>query len=346
MQKKILLWWGILLFFVPANYLEARQVINIVGSSTVYPFAKVVTEKFAKKTGLPLPELRSTGSGGGFKLFCAGPKQKKPDISNASRSINKAEYNQCIRNGVKKIVEVKIGYDGIVIANSKKALRFKLTTKDIFLALARDVPDGGKKKLIPNPYLFWNEVDPALPSLKIQVYGPPPTSGTRDAFEKLAMEKGCRKFTWIKKIKKRHKEQFLDICTSIRQDGVYINSGENDNLIVDKLEANQSAFGIFGYSYLEQNKDDIQGSYINSSLPNFKSISSASYPLSRPLYFYVNKDRAESIPGLKRYLIEFTEDSAWGPKGYLVPRGLIPMSIQERVKYREIARKLIIIKRW
>lgn len=346
MQKKIFLLWGILLILTPAGYLEARQVINIVGSSTVYPFAKVVTEKFAKNTGLALPKLKSTGSGGGFKLFCAGPKQKSPDISNASRSINRAEYNQCVENGVKKIVEVKIGYDGIVIANSSKATRFRLTTRDIFLALARDVPDEGKKKLIPNPYVFWNEVNPALPPLKIKVYGPPPTSGTRDAFEKLAMEKGCRTFNWIKKLKKRHKEKFIDICKSIRQDGVYINSGEDDNLIVDKLEANQNAFGIFGYSYLEQNENDIQGAYINSSLPNFKSISSASYPLSRPLYFYVNKDRADSIPGLKRYLIEFTEDSAWGPKGYLVPKGLIPMSNQERVKYRKIARNLTIIKGW
>ncbi len=346
MMKKILLLGGVLLFFTPAKCLEARQVINIVGSSTVYPFAKVVTEKFAKNTGLALPKLKSTGSGGGFKLFCAGAKQKSPDISNASRSINRAEYNQCVNNGVKKIVEVKIGYDGIVIANSSQAPRFKLTIRDIFLALARDVPDGGQKKLIPNPYVFWNEVDPALPPFKIQVYGPPPTSGTRDAFERLAMEKGCRTFTWLKKLKKRHKEKFLDICKSIRQDGVYINSGENDNLIVDKLEANKNAFGIFGYSYLEQNQNDIQGAYINSSLPDFQTISSASYPLSRPLYFYVNKGRAESIPGLKRYLMEFTEDSAWGPKGYLITKGLIPMSNKERVKYREIAKKLIIIKRW
>jgi len=324
----------------------SRQVISIVGSSTVYPFAKAVTEKFAEKTAMRMPELKSTGSGGGLKLFCAGAGPENPDISNASRSIKKAEYDQCTDNGVKKIVEVKIGYDGIVIANSRRAPLLKLTTRDIFLALAQDVPDDGQKALIPNPYKYWNEVNPVLPPLRIKVYGPPPTSGTRDAFEELAMEKGCSSFAWIKDLKKRHKKRFRDICHAVREDGGYIDSGENDNLIVDKLVADPHAMGIFGYSYLDQDHDKIQGSHVDSYAPTFKNISSGAYPLSRPLYFYVKKARVGAVPGLTQYLEEFTADTTWGPNGYLVHIGLIPMSKQDRQKYRDIARKLIVMKRW
>ncbi len=337
---------GILILSAAPSLASSRKFISIVGSSTVYPFAKIVAGKFAKKTTMPIPELKSTGSGGGLKLFCVGGGPGNPDITNASRRIKKAEYNQCLNNGIKEIVEVKIGYDGIVIANSKQSPLLRLTTKDIFLALAKKVPDIGQEKLISNPYTYWNEVNPALPPLKIKVYGPPPTSGTRDAFEELAMEKGCRSFLWIKALKKRHKERFKDICHTVREDGVYIDAGENDNLIVDKLEENQHVLGIFGYSYLDQNHEQIQGSYIDSYAPTFENISSGAYPLSRPLFFYVKKDRAESVPGLKQYMDEFTNDTTWGSKGYLLLKGLIPMSEQDRLKYRNIAQELTVMKRW
>lgn len=346
MKKNFFILMGILVLSASPGLAASRQFISIVGSSTVYPFAKAVTEEFAKKTGLQIPKLKSTGSGGGLKLFCAGAGPQNPDITNASRSIKKAEYDQCVDNGIKEIVEVQIGYDGIVIANSRHAPLLKLTTKDIFLALAQNVPDGSLEELIPNPYTYWNEVDPALPPLKIKVYGPPPTSGTRDAFEELAMEKGCSSFAWLKALKKRHKSRFLDICHAVREDGRYIDSGENDNLIVDKLEANQHAVGIFGYSYLDQNQDKIQGAYVDLTTPTYKSISSGVYPLSRPLYFYVKKARVGAVHGIRQYLQEFTADATWGPNGYLIGKGLIPMSRQDRLKNRDIAIKLPVMKRW
>jgi phosphate transport system substrate-binding protein len=319
--------------------LAARDYISIVGSSTVYPFATVVAEQFGKSTDYKTPKIESTGSGGGFKLFCAGVGVEHPDITNASRAIKKSEFDTCVANGVKDIIEVKIGYDGIVIANSRDAAPLKLTRKDIFLALAKEVPDpSGGGKMIPNPYKTWQEVNPALPAKTIEVLGPPPTSGTRDAFVELAMESGAKKFEIIASLK--DKKKFSAISQTVREDGAYVEAGENDNLIVQKLEANPNAVGIFGFSFLDQNMDKLQGSYVDGVQPTFEAIADGQYPLSRPLFFYVKKAHAEVIPGIKEYLDEFTSEKAWGAEGYLSEKGLIPMPDAERVNYRMAVEKM------
>lgn len=322
-----------------------RDYISIVGSSTVYPFATVVAEQFGKTTKFKTPKIESTGSGGGLKLFCAGVGVEHPDITNASRRIKSSEVERCEKNGVKEIVEVKIGYDGIAIANSKEAPQFELSLKDIFLALAKDVPNpNGKEELVPNPYQTWKDVNPALPNTKIEVLGPPPTSGTRDAFAELALEGGCKTFDWIKAIKKQDKKQYKRICHTIREDGAYIEAGENDNLIVQKLESNPKALGVFGYSFLEQNMDKVQGSAIEGIKPEFDSIADGSYPVSRPLYFYVKKAHIDVIPGMREYLAEFTSEKTWGEEGYLADRGLIPMPKPERKQFGNNAKKLAALK--
>ncbi|MGD9009874.1 MAG: substrate-binding domain-containing protein, partial [Desulfobacteraceae bacterium] len=277
----------------------ARDYISIVGSSTVYPFATVVAEQFGKTTSFKTPKIESTGSGGGLKLFSAGVGVEHPDITNASRRIKKSEFEKCQKNGVKGIVEVKIGYDGIVLANSKKTKQMSLSRKDIFLALAKDVPDpSGAEKLVPNPYKTWKDVNSALPATKIEVLGPPPTSGTRDAFVELAMEGGAKKFAWIKAMKKKDKKAYKAVCHTIREDGAYIEAGENDNLIVQKLNANPDALGIFGFSFLDQNSDKIQGSLVDGKAPTFDAIADGQYPVSRPLFFYVKKAHVGTIPGM------------------------------------------------
>lgn len=331
-----------------AGAANARDYISIVGSSTVYPFATVVAEQFGKTTKFKTPKIESTGSGGGLKLFCNGVGVEHPDITNASRRIKKSEFDRCQSNGVKDIVEVKVGYDGIAVANSKKAPQFKLSRKDIFLALAKDVPDPENMdsgKLVANPYKMWNEVNADLPAVKIEVLGPPPTSGTRDAFAELAMEGGCKKFGWIKDIKsqskaakkagdkalsKELKTKYKSICHTVREDGAYIEAGENDNLIVQKLDANKDALGVFGYSFLEENGDKVQGSIVDGVAPTFENISSGDYPVSRPLFFYVKKAHVGTIPGMAEYVKEFTADKTWGDEGYLTDKGLIPMPEEER----------------
>lgn len=315
-----------------------RDYISIVGSSTVYPFATVVAEQFGKTTSFKTPKIESTGSGGGFKLFCAGVGVEHPDITNASRRMKKSELEKCKANGVTDVVEVKVGYDGIVVANSKKAAPLKLTRKDLFLALAKSVPDpSGAKKTITNPYKTWKDVNPSLPAVKIEVLGPPPTSGTRDAFVELVMEKGAKKFGWIKALKKK---PFRAIAHAVREDGAYIEAGENDNLIVQKLEANPYALGIFGFSFLDQNTDKIQGSFVDGEQPTFDAIADGSYPVSRPLFFYVKKAHVDVIPGMKEYLKEFSSNKAWGPDGYLSEKGMIPMPDAERKKFSSDAKTL------
>jgi phosphate transport system substrate-binding protein len=317
---------------------EARDYISIVGSSTVYPFATVVAEQFGKTTQFKTPKIESTGSGGGLKLFCAGVGVEHPDITNASRRIKKSEFEKCNANGVKEIVEVKIGYDGIVLANSNKVAPLKLTRKDIFLALAKDVPDpNGGGKLVPNPYKTWKDVNSSLPATKIEVLGPPPTSGTRDAFVELVMDNGCEEFDLIKNMDKKDMKK---TCQTIREDGAFIEAGENDNLIVQKLEVNPDAVGIFGFSFLDQNSDKIQGSFVEGIEPTFEAIADGSYPVSRPLYFYIKKAHVGTIPGITEYVNEFTSDKAWGPDGYLADKGMIPMPDDERAKFRHDALKL------
>ena len=311
----------------------ARDRITIVGSSTVFPFATTVAERFGKNTDFKTPVVESTGSGGGLKLFCAGIGAGHPDITNASRRIKKSEVEKCAENGIGEIVEVKIGYDGIVLANSRKSPAYELSLKDIFLALTRDVPDG-EGKTGPNPYVNWSDVNPDLPNARIEVLGPPPTSGTRDAFVELAMEGGCKKFDWVKALKKTDKNAYKALCHTIREDGAFVEVGENDNLIVKKLDANPNALGIFGFSFLDQNADVIQGSAIDGETPEFEKIADGSYPVSRSLYFYAKKAHIGVVLGIEEYLAEFTGDAATGEDGYLAEKGLIPMSDEEAAKWK------------
>ncbi len=338
MNRKQLLLTAIAVSFSASSLAASRDNINIVGSSTVYPFATVVAEKFGKTTKFKTPKIESTGSGGGMKLFCAGVGVEHPDITNASRRIKKSEFETCQKNGVNAILEVKIGYDGIAVANSKKAEQLKLSRKDIYLALAKDVPAAdGSHNLVPNPYKTWKDVNAALPDMKIEVLGPPPTSGTRDAFAELAMEGGCKQIDWIAAMKKEDKKAYKAACHTIREDGPYIEAGENDNLIVQKLEANPDALGIFGFSYLDQNADKIQGAMIDGVAPEFDAIASGKYPVSRPLFFYVKVAHMGKVPGIKEYVSAFTSEQAWGDDGYLAEKGLIPMPKDERAKYAKDA---------
>lgn len=321
---------------VSAGSAQARDQIRIVGSSTVFPFATRVAEEFGRTTSFKTPVIESTGTGGGFKLFCEGVGIDTPDIGNASRPIKKSEIETCAKNGVTEITEVKIGYDGIVLANSKAAPKMNITLPQLYLALARDVPDG-KGAFISNPYTKWSDVDASLPDVKIEVLGPPPTSGTRDAFAELAMEVGCNKIAGMEEMKKTDEKKHKAVCQGIREDGAFIEAGENDVLIVRKLEANKKAFGIFGYSFLDQNQDKIQGSLINGVEDTYDNISSGLYPISRSLFFYVKKVHAGVVPGIPEFVAEFTSDKAWGPDGYLAGKGLIALPDAEREKWRKVA---------
>lgn len=310
----------------------ARDEIRVVGSSTVYPFSTVVAERFGRSTSFKTPVVESTGTGGGLKLFCSGIGEGTPDVANASRAIKSSEVELCAKNGITDIVEVKIGYDGIVLANAAGVKQYELTTRDIFLALAKDVPDGNGS-LKPNDAKTWKDVNPALPDTKIEVLGPPPTSGTRDAFAELAMESGCKTFDWIKAVKDADKKRYQAICHSVREDGAYIEAGENDNLIVQKLDANKNALGIFGFSFLDQNMDKVQASKINGTGASFENIADGSYAVSRPLYFYLKKAHLDAIPGLREFVLEFVSDDASAEEGYLEERGLIPMGGDEREEW-------------
>jgi len=324
-----------------ASSAVARDSIEVVGSSTVYPFSTVVAERYGRASGSPTPKIESTGSGGGMKLFCSGVGTNYPDITNSSRRMKASEFQKCQANGVKEIVEVQIGYDGIVIANSVESATMQLSRKDIFLALAAKVPGATAGELIDNPYKTWKDVNSALPDVAIEVLGPPPTSGTRDAFAELGMEGGCKKIDWIAALKASNKNAYKTICHTIREDGAYIEAGENDNLIVQKLEANPDALGVFGFSFLDQNADKVQGSIIESVEPTFDSIADKSYPISRPLYFYVKKAHVGVVPGIKGFLNEFTSEKAWGEEGYLSEKGMIPLPTKMRREMAENTRNLV-----
>ena len=310
-----------------------RDQIKIVGSSTVYPFATTVAENFGRSTSFKTPIVESTGSGGGLKLFCSGLGENYPDITNASRRIKSSEVERCAENGIDDIVEVKVGYDGIVVANSSKSDQMELTLRELYLALAKDIPDGNGG-LKPNDYVNWSDINPALKDTKIEIMGPPPTSGTRDAFVELAMEGGCQTFDWIKALKSTDKDKYKAICHAIREDDGFIEAGENDNLIVRKLNANPNALGIFGFGFLDQNGDSVQGSIIDGTPPTFENISDGSYPVSRSLYFYVKKDVVGVVPGITEYLTEFTSVRASGEDGYLSEKGLIPMNATEHAQWQ------------
>ena len=319
---------------------SGRDYVYVVGSSTVYPFSTVVAERFGRSSEFKTPKVESTGSGGGLKLFCDGVGVDYPDVTNSSRAIKQSEVDTCAANGVTEIVEVKIGYDGIVIANAIGAPAVSLTRADLFYALAKEVPGGAEGELIENPHKTWADVNSSLPAIRIEVLGPPPTSGTRDAFVELAMEGGCKTIPWIKELKNTDKNRYKSICHTIREDGAFVEAGENDNLIVQKLEANPDAFGIFGFSFLDQNAEKVKGAAVDGVEPTFDAIADGSYPVSRPLYFYAKKAHVDVIPGLRGFLREFTSERAWGDEGYLSDRGLIPMPEEERSEVAANVREL------
>jgi phosphate transport system substrate-binding protein len=314
---------------------EARDQIRIVGSSTVFPFASTVVERFGQKADFATPVIESTGSGGGLKLFCAGVGEEHPDITNASRRIKESEFQTCMENGVSEITEVKIGYDGIVLANSRDAEPLEVTIPQLWQALAKEVPVDGE--IQENPHQTWSDIDPSLPDKQIEVYGPPPTSGTRDAFVELVMDAGCAEFEAVTGL---DEDRMSAVCQTMREDGAFIEAGENDNLIVQRLAGNTDAFGIFGFSFLDQNRDVIQGTPINGVEPTFENIASGDYPVSRSLFFYVKNPHVGVIPGIPEYVAEFVSEDAFGPNGYLVDKGLIPLTDDEREQVREAATKL------
>lgn len=291
----------------------ARDQIRIVGSSTVFPFSTVVAEQLGRTTDFKTPVVEATGTGGGMKLFCAGVGIDTPDISNASRRMKASEWEMCVENGVSAITEVEIGFDGIVLANAKDAPDFAITRADLWRALAEA---GGKPAR-------WSDVDPALPAERIEVLGPPPSSGTRDAFEELVMIEGCIAAGREKDFCKREGRE-------IRRDGAYVDAGENDNLIVAKLEANPVALGIFGFSFLDQNTDRIKGAGIDGVPPEFENIADGSYPISRKLYFYIKKAHVGVVPGVAEYAALFLSDQMMDEdEGALIEKGLIPLPEEE-----------------
>lgn len=312
--------------------------ISMVGSSTVFPFASAVAESFATATGVQVPKVESTGTGGGMKIFCSGVGSGSVDIENASRPMKKSEYDDCQKNGVKEISEIKIGFDGIVLANGKDGQDLKVSRQDLYKALAKEVVVNGK--LAPNPYINWSDVNPALPKTKIDVLGPPPTSGTRDAFAELIMEKGAESDPVLKALKAKDKDAFKKAATTLREDGAWKDMGENDNLIVQAIEKNPEAVGIFGYSYYEQNKDKVKAATIEGKLPELADIVDGSYPAARSLYFYVKKQNIAFIPAIKDYAAEFVSEKAAGANGYLITRGLVPLPADQLKAQQKVAAEL------
>jgi phosphate transport system substrate-binding protein len=317
----------------------ARDQIRIVGSSTVYPFTTAVAESFGKATGMKTPVVESTGTGGGFKLFCAGVGADHPDFTNASRAIKKSEFETCQGNGVTDIIEIKVGYDGLTIANAATGPEASFTKQQLFLALAKQVPDKDGK-LIDNPYTMWNEIDPSLPAEKIEVLGPPPTSGTRDSFVELVMEKGAEKFESLAALKAADPKAFEVVWKTMRSDGAFIEAGENDNLIVQKLEANPKAFGIFGFSFLEENEGKIKGAKVEGQVPSFETVASGDYKVARPLFIYAKKQHVGTIPGMAEFVAEYTSAKAIGEDGYLAAKGLIPLPKEEADKSAATAKDM------
>lgn len=304
----------------------ARDQIQIVGSSTVFPFTTTVAETFAKTSGFAAPVIESTGTGGGMKLFCAGVGVEHPDFTGASRAIKSSEIENCAANGVTEIVEMKIGYDGIVVAGSKAAPQLDLSKQQLFLALAKQVPVNGQ--LVDNPYKTWQEIDASLPDQPIRVYGPPPTSGTRDAFVELVMDEACAEMEVIQAIEDKDAKKAA--CQAVREDGGYVEAGENDTLIVQKLVDDKNALGIFGFSFLDQNADKIHGSLVEGVEPTFENIAAGEYTVSRPLFVYAKKAHVGVVPGMAEFIAEYTSEKAWGPEGYLADKGLIPLPEDER----------------
>ena len=309
---------------------EARDQIRVVGSSTVFPYTQAASEEFSRSTRMKAPVVESTGTGGGMKIFCQGIGTEHPDLTGASRAMKKSEYELCAKNGVTDISEALIGYDGLSFAVSRKGAAMNVTKGQLFLALAAEVLQDGK--VVANPYKKWSEIDKSLPDVAIQVFGPPPTSGTRDAWVELVMEEGCHELDGYKKLAKDVQKT---VCSRMRQDGPFIEAGENDNLIVQRLESDPAAYGIFGYSFLYENQDKLVGAKVEGVAPSIDAIADGSYKISRPLFFYVKNAHRGVIPGLDDFVAEYVSDAALAPGGYLTDRGLVALSDKRRKEMQD-----------
>lgn len=304
----------------------AREQIRIVGSSTVFPFVAAAAEQFGRQTGYSTPVVESTGTGGGLKIFCEGSGEATPDMANASRPIKPSELALCRRNGVQNIVELKLGFDGIVLANARTSPAIQLTREQIFLALAQQVPQGDT--LVANPYKRWREIDPRLPDMAIIVYGPPPSSGTRDAFVELVMQESCEHFAAFKRAYPET-ETYKSRCTLMREDGAFVEAGEDDNIIVQKLANNPEALGLFGYSFLEQNAALVKANPIDGVMPSPATIETGQYHVARSLYTYVKGEHVGTVPALPAFVRLLVSDASVGPEGYLIMKGLLPLPAPE-----------------
>jgi len=325
------------LTIAPAAVAQGRDTVALAGSSTVAPFAEVVVERFNQSTEFNA-EYNSTGTGGGFRLFCGGLGAEFTDFAGASREIKPSEAELCARNGVEDIFELQIGFDGIVIANARGGVEMAITRKELFAALAAQVEVDGE--IVDNPYITWDQINSSLPATEIEVLGPPPTSGTRDAFVELVMEEGCKEFPAIAALEEVNEEQFEQICGTMREDGAFVEAGEDDNLIVQRLQASPDAFGIFGFSFLDQNLDTLQGAVVDDVEPTFDTIADQEYPISRSLFLYVKTQHINIIPGMGEFLVELTSEAAYGDEGYLVDVGLIPLGEDLRDSIRQEVQQL------
>lgn len=328
---------ALLLVVAPAAPLDMRprQHITIVGSSTIYPIVATAVEHFSRSSGYRSPVVESTGTGGGFKLFCVGIGLETPDIAMASRRMRSTEHEHCLAQGVDELVELPIGYDGIAVASAKEAPPFDLSLTDLYRALARDVPEpGGAQRLVANPYHRWNEVDPELPDLPIRVFGPPPTSGTRDLLAERVMERACGQAGFLASLRQGDENEYHLLCHALREDGAYIEAGENEARLVRKLIDDPGALGILGYNFLERNRDRLQAASIDGQRPAVETVRSGAYVLSRPLFLYVKLAHVGVVPGLMEFLRHLTTEGAWGEEGYLVNEGLVPLAASKREEWR------------
>lgn len=323
---------------------QGRDTINIVGSSTVYPFSTVVSERFGKSSGMKTPKVESTGTGAGMKLFCAGMALDTPDFTNASRRMKKSEQEKCAENGVKEVVEMPIGFDGLTVAHAKGSAPMNLTRQQIYMALAKQIPaKNDEEKLVDNPHKTWKDIDKSLPDIKIEIIGPPPSSGTRDSFVELVIEHSCKEYAWLGNLEKIDKDDYSKKCKSIREDGAFIEAGENDNLIVQKLSTNKNAFGVFGYSFLEENLDKVQPVSIEGVKPDADTVSSGDYKISRAMFVYMKKGHIGTVPGMHEFAKEFMSDKSMGEEGYLVEKGLIPLEKASADKARSDVEALTVM---
>ena len=337
-MKKYLTLSGIIFSLLFSTASQARDTLSLAGSSTVLPFARIIAEQLGKNPNFKTPVVESGGSSVGKKGVCDGVGTKFIDIGNASSRMKTKELAYCEKNGV-KLTEIKVGYDGIVVANSKKGKVLNISKADLGKALTAKVAINGK--MVDNPYKKWSEINPSLPNVEIRVYGPPTTSGTRASYAEMVNEKGyCKKDAEAKAALKAAGMKAKK-CRAMRTDGAFIEAGEQDNLIVQKLNEDNTAYGIFGFSYLDQNSDTLQGAVISKTAPTFENIASNNYSVSRALYYYVKHQHIGVVPGIKEYMAEWTKH--WGDEGALSDAGMIPMPKSERAKYKSAMTNLPVL---